>query len=78
MGTGRARKKVNLGRGLSKRGEEKANPIPVVKEDLPHKNVLPEFLVEGNTMPRVADPPSEIYNPLHEETTQGDNPTGRV
>jgi len=69
---------MDLGRGLSKRGKEKANPIPVVEEKLPHKNVLPEFLVEGNKMPRVADPSSEIDNPLHEGTTRGDNPTGKV
>ena len=53
-----------MGLGLSKKGNKKAYPIPVVKEKLPHKNVLPEFLVEGNRMSRVADPSSEIDNPL--------------
>jgi len=78
-GTGKSiGKKVNLGRGLSEGGEKKANPIPVIEEKLPHKNVLPEFLIEGNKMPQVADPPSEIDNPLHKGTTWGDNPTGEV
>ena len=43
---------------------------------MPHKNVPPEFLVEGNEMPRVADPLCEIDNPLHEETSWGDNHFG--
>ena len=50
----------------------------MVKEELPHQDVPPEFLVEGNKMPRVADPSSEIDDPLHEGTAWGDNPTSEL
>ena len=69
---------MNLGGGLSEGGKKKANPVPLVKEKLPQKNVLPEFLVERYKMPRVADPSSEIDNPLHEGATWGNDPTGKL
>ena len=67
---------MNLRGRLSERGKKKADHIPVFKEELPHTDV--QLLVEGNKVPRVADPSSEIDDPLHEEVTLGDNSTGKL
>ena len=37
---------IRGGLNLGKRGKEKADPVPMVKEDLPHLDIFPEFGVE--------------------------------
>ena len=69
-------KKVDLRGRLSDRGKKKkkTDPIPMFEEELPHTDV--QLLVEGNKVPQVTDPVSEIVDPLHEGLTREDNSTG--
>ena len=51
--------------------KEKANPVPVVKEQLPHGNVFSELMVGQNYLPRLDRALCNINNVMHEEATRG-------
>ena len=67
-----------LGGRFSKGGKEKTNPIPIIKEKLPHEDVFPKFWGERNNVPWSPNSPGEIYNALHEGATGGDDPTSEL